>query len=334
MFSTFSKQRMTKGRCLIAASFTHIVVTLLVQAKPSYGSALPFPSVSPTANPPALLTTQVSTTFVTAVNCSQVGCTPTSRSGTSSSADPTTAKAITIRDGKLEDTETWNVSSSARSTPPADLTSAPNVSDADELGLVLGPSKENASHIEDSRQLLGSNPENGLPRAAEHSDQLRNGTTEERTTDNPTLQRADVSKAPKLPRRKLRKGHRRNNGDRRNTTSSPPLPSSSSPLWTSEDPFLWEPRDVLYPLSYVLGSMYSIVALGGLIGVGTLCGSAQPLLGSAWAAKVMAFVVLSAISRAASLMLMPDPPFKRMLLVVSMASLFFALALFWLGLCR
>lgn len=102
----------------------------------------------------------------------------------------------------------------------------------------------------------------------------------------------------------------------------------------SPDPLLWEPRDERYPEAYIMGCVYSAVALGGLVGVGTLCGSVQPLLGSAWAVKVMAFVVMSAISRAASLLLVPEPPFKRILLAVSTASLLFAMALFWLGLCR
>ncbi|XP_077547272.1 uncharacterized protein LOC144159572 [Haemaphysalis longicornis] len=328
MASTFSTQRTTKRKCFIAASFTHIALMLIVQAKPSYGSAPPFPSVSPTADSQAFFTTPVSTTFVTATSCSKDGCTQTSDRRTTSSADSATAIAITIRDNKLEDTQTVNGSSPAHGRPGADFTSTPNISDADERG--------NASQIEDSTAPPGSNPENGIPRTTEHPDQLRNGTTEESTTENPTVQRADASKTTKQPRRKLRKGHRKNNADRRNASSSPALPpsSSSSSVWMSPDPLLWEARDEHYLQTYVMGGVYSAVALGGLVGVGTLCGSVQPLLGSAWAVKVMTFVVTSAISRAASLLLVPEPPFKRILLAVSTASLFFALALFWLALCR
>ncbi|KAL1463924.1 hypothetical protein MTO96_043126, partial [Rhipicephalus appendiculatus] len=129
------------------------------------------------------------------------------------------------------------------------------------------------------------------------------------------------------PRRKFRKGQRRNGGDRKN--------ASVSSAWREETRFLWEPRDPVPVPGYAFGLAFGAVALAGLVGVGTACGgSAKPMLGTSWATAVTAIVVASAASRAAALLLLPEPFLRRLLQSASPAGLFLALALFWLALCR
>ncbi|XP_037582832.2 uncharacterized protein LOC119466393 [Dermacentor silvarum] len=326
-----------KARRPVCSSFARLMLLLLLQAKFSVSGEPPPASLAsstrtpPTREPP-----------LTAANasCAFAGCASTVEDGTSGSLETTTYVATTtslIQQAKdFFSTSVTPTAHEVVSAAPPSSSNRPAVRNDSSLGLSGG----NASEIRRSSAQLGEVPVTESPRSSEGPKQLTTETTgsvtggatapERRTT---TLQPpTDVTRAGKPPRRKFRKGQRRNGGgDRRNAS----LATSSSP-WREETRFLWEPRDPVPVPGYAFGLAFGAVALAGLVGAGTMCGGggAKPMLGTAWATAVTALVVTSAASRAAALLLLPVPPWRRLLQASSPAGLFLALALFWLALCR
>ncbi|XP_070397304.1 uncharacterized protein [Dermacentor albipictus] len=317
------------------SSFARLMLVLLLQAKFSVSGEPPPPSpTSSTRTPPAR------EQKVANASCAFAGCALTVDNGTSVSAETTTYVVTTTSElQQSKDHFSTTVIPAAHegvSAAPSSSSNRPAVRSNSSLGLSGG----NASEIRGSSVQLGEVPAKESPRSSQRPKEQTTETTESategttvpgRTTPQPP---ADVTRAGKPPRRKFRKGQRRNGGgDRRNASLSSP-----SSAWREETRFLWEPRDPVPVPGYAFGLAFGVVALAGLVGAGTMCGGggggAKPMLGTAWATAVTALVVTSAASRAAALLLLPAPPWRRLLQAASPAGLFLALALFWLALCR
>ncbi|XP_050032262.2 uncharacterized protein [Dermacentor andersoni] len=317
------------------SSFARLMLMLLLQAKFSASGEPPPPSpTSSTRTPPAR------EQKVANASCAFAGCALTVDNGTSVSAETTTYVITTTSELQhSKDYFSTTVISAAHegvSAAPSSSSNRPVVRNDSSLVLSGG----NASEISGSSVQLGEVPAKESPRSSQRPKELTTETTESATEGTTVPVRttpqlpADVTRASKPPRRKFRKGQRRNGGgDRRNASLSPP-----SSAWREETRFLWEPRDPVPVPGYAFGLAFGVVALAGLVGAGTMCGGggggAKPMLGTAWATAVTALVVTSAASRAAALLLLPAPPWRRLLQAASPAGLFLALALFWLALCR
>ncbi|XP_037498934.1 uncharacterized protein LOC119372526 [Rhipicephalus sanguineus] len=312
-----------KARRPACLSLAHLLLLLLVRTQPG-DCGEPLPSASPVTSVRTIPTTTQTMPSVNA-SCAFPGCDLTFDNGTSSSSVETTTHVViatTLNQVQRSKgdvstvTSVW-VNSASNNSDSSSLkgnsSSGPFSGNPPPLGEV--PPKESTASSDRPEQPTTETTESGTGRTV----------IQERATTQPP---SDVAtKTGKPPRRKFRKGQRRNGGDRRN--------ASLSSAWREETRFLWEPRDPVPVPGYAFGLAFGAVALAGLVGVGTACGgSAKPMLGTSWATAVTAIVVASAASRAAALLLLPEPLLRRLLQAASPAGLFLALALFWLALCR
>ncbi|XP_075730069.1 uncharacterized protein LOC142771946 [Rhipicephalus microplus] len=309
------------------SSRTALMLLLIFRAQPGACDESPPPSNSSVRTFPATAQT------VPSVNssCAFAVCALTFDNGTSFSYEETTPQVIIV--ATTNRVERPKADISTVTTIGVSSTPLSNSDSPSENSTSVQSSENPSEGVLSSPPTLGEVPPEESTASSGVSGQPTTETTESGTGDTGVPERAmtlsptDVAKTGRPPRRKFRKGQRRNGGERKN--------ASVSSAWREETRFLWEPRDPVPVPGYAFGLAFGAVALAGLVGVGTTCGgSAKPMLGTSWATAVTAIVVASAAARAAALLLLPEPLLRRLLQAASPAGLFMALALFWLALCR
>ncbi|XP_077495839.1 uncharacterized protein LOC144106778 [Amblyomma americanum] len=338
-----SAQRAAKKRCFLCSSVTRLILVLLVQTKSSLTAAPSLPTPPPAANDyRTLVSSEYSVTPVSS-KCTPAGCASTDNT-TALAEGATTSYAITTTQlDEVTGIHTTKVSTSAHAEGSA--TAGFDLSDKFLGASSSNPNKEDRPEVHQSRVPLSKGAGMNLVKTTasmmrSHTDPPTTEAPAAVTEKVPTTMQTPSSEVPRMakPRRKLRKGQRRNNngggnGDRVRNASS----SSSSSARVEEEGFPWEPLEPVAAMRYAFGLAFAVVALIGLVAAGMTFGGgahARPLLGTTWATTVTALVVTSSASRSAALLLTPGAPWKRLLQTTAPASLFLALAFFWLALCR